>query len=85
MKPTLHKILPVMALSMVAQAAYAGNITDINVSVMPDQQRVIKIKFDRDVVQPTGFATASPARIALDFAGTGVQFAQGHCHLTILC
>ncbi len=77
MKPNFNKVLPVMALSMAAQAVFAGNITDINVSVLPDQQRVIKIKFDRDVVQPTGFATASPARIALDFAGTGVQFSQG--------
>ena len=76
MKPNFTKIMPLMAISMGLQAAYAGNITNINVSVLPDQQRVIKVKFDRDVKQPTGFVTASPSRIALDFAGTGVQSSQ---------
>lgn len=77
MKPNFKQVLPLVALGMSVQAAFAGNITDINVSVLPDQRRVVKIKFDRDVVQPTGMATSSPARIALDFAGTGVQFSQG--------
>ena len=76
MKPNFTKIMPLMAITMGLQAAYAGNITNINVSVLPDQQRVIKVKFDRDVKQPTGFVTASPSRIALDFAGTGVQSSQ---------
>ncbi|WP_314342206.1 type IV pilus secretin PilQ [Simonsiella muelleri] len=76
MKPNFTKIMPLMAISMGLQAAYAGNITNINVSILPDQQRVIKVKFDRDVKQPTGFVTASPSRIALDFAGTGVQASQ---------
>lgn len=77
MKPNFKQVLPLVALGMSVQAAFAGNITDINVSVLPDQRRVVKIKFDRDVVQPTGMATSSPARIALDFSGTGVQFSQG--------
>lgn len=76
MKPNFTKIMPLMAITMGLQAAYAGNITNINVSVLPDQQRVIKVKFDRDVKQPTGFVTASPSRIALDFTGTGVQSSQ---------
>lgn len=76
MKPNFTKIMPLMAISMGLQAAYAGNITNINVSILPDQQRVIKVKFDRDVKQPMGFVTASPSRIALDFAGTGVQASQ---------
>ena len=76
MKPNFTKIMPLMAITMGLQAAYAGNITNINVSVLPDQQRVIKVKFDRDVKQPTGFVTASPSRIALDFAGTCVQSSQ---------
>ena len=57
-------------------AAFAGNITDINVSSLPDNQKIIKIKFDKDVVSPSGFITTTPARIALDFPGTGIQLAQ---------
>lgn len=76
MKPNFTKLMPVLALNLAAHSAFAGNITDINVSVLPDQQRVIKVKFDKGVVEPTGFITANPARIALDFAGTDVRLSQ---------
>ena len=76
MKKNSLKALSVLSLSMVMQAAFAGNITDINVSVLPDQQRVIKLKFDSAPVEPTGFTTATPARIALDFPGTSVKVPQ---------
>lgn len=76
MKANLKKTIAALSLSMAIQAAFAGNITDINVSVLPDQQRVIKVKFDRDVVEPSGFITGSPARIVLDFPGTDVQLSQ---------
>ncbi len=58
------------------QMASAGNITDINVSTLSNNQKVIKIKFDKDVVQPSGFITTTPARIALDFPSTGIQLVQ---------
>ena len=76
MKPNFTKLMPVLALNLAAHSAFAGNITDINVSVLPDQQRVIKVKFDKGAVEPTGFITANPARIALDFAGTDVRLSQ---------
>lgn len=76
MKKNSLEALSVLSLSMVMQAAFAGNITDINVSVLPDQQRVIKLKFDSAPVEPTGFTTATPARIALDFPGTSVKVPQ---------
>lgn len=76
MKLTFKKAVPVLALSLAVQAAYAGNITDINVSVLPDQRRVIKVKFDRDVTKPSGFIYTTPSRIALDFAGTKIQLPQ---------
>jgi type IV pilus secretin pilQ len=76
MKTNSLKKLSVFGLGLMMQAAFAGNITDVNVSVLPDQQRVIKLKFDRDPVEPSGFITSSPARIALDFRNTGVKLAQ---------
>ncbi|WP_304333925.1 type IV pilus secretin PilQ [Conchiformibius steedae] len=76
MKLTFKKAVPVLALSLAVQAAYAGNITDINVSVLPDQRRVIKVKFDKDITKPSGFIYTTPSRIALDFAGTKIQLPQ---------
>ena len=40
---------------------------------LPDNQKIIKIRFDRDITSPTGFVTSTPARIALDFANTNIQ------------
>lgn len=78
MKANLKKTIAALSLSMAVQAALAGNITDINVSVLADQQRVIKVKFDRDVVEPSGFITGSPARIVLDFPSTDVRLSQNN-------
>ena len=76
MKQNSVKALSALALGLVLQTASAGNITAINVSVLPDSQRVVKIRFDKDAVEPSGFVTDSPARIALDFAGTNINMAQ---------
>lgn len=70
------KAVSAIGLSLALQAAFAGNITDINVSTLPNNQRIVKIKFDKDVVAPSGFVTTTPARISLDFPGTGAQVAQ---------
>ncbi|XXQ68793.1 type IV pilus secretin PilQ [Neisseriaceae bacterium B1] len=70
------KALSAIAFGLLLQAASAGNITDINVSVLPDKQRVVKVRFDKDVVEPSGFITATPARIALDFPSTDVNLQQ---------
>lgn len=73
---SMTKAMAVLGMSMAVQTAFAGNITDINVSTLPDNQKIIKIRFDRDVTSPKGFVTSTPARIALDFAGTNIQLAQ---------
>ena len=76
MKPITIKTLSAIGLGLAIQTAFAGNITDINVSTLPDNQKIIKIKFDRDVIAPTGLNAGSPSRIALDFPGTGVALGQ---------
>ena len=76
MKSNTIKTLSAIGLGLAVQAAFAGNITDINVSTLPDNQKIIKIKFDRDVIAPTGFNAGSPSRIALEFPGTGVALGQ---------
>lgn len=77
MKPISMKTISAISLGLAMQAsAFAGNITDINVSTLPNNQKIIKIKFDRDVVSPSGFVTNSPARIALDFPTTGLSLQQ---------
>ncbi|WP_416191280.1 type IV pilus secretin PilQ [Neisseria sp. CCUG12390] len=65
-----------LSIAMAVQTAFAGNITDINVSTLPDNQKIIKIRFDKDITSPTGFVTSTPARIALDFANTNIQLPQ---------
>lgn len=64
------------SVALAVQTAFAGNITDINVSTLPDNQKIIKIRFDKDVTTPHGFVTSTPARIALDFANTNIRLPQ---------
>ena len=68
----MTKFFASIGVAMAVQTAFAGNITDINVSTLPDSQKIIKIRFDRDVTNPSGFVTSAPARIALDFANTNI-------------
>lgn len=72
----MTKLFATLSMAMAVQTAFAGNITDINVSTLPDNQKIIKIRFDRDITSPTGFVTSTPARIALDFANTNIQLSQ---------
>lgn len=76
MKQNSIKVLSALALGLVLQGASAGSITGINVSVLPDNQRVVKVRFDKDAVEPSGFITGRPARIALDFPGTNINMRQ---------
>lgn len=76
MKINKLKYLTTLGLGLAIQSVFAGNITDINVSALPNNQKVIKIRFDRDMVKPNGFITTAPSRIALDFAGTGSSLSQ---------
>ena len=72
----MTKFFASIGVAMAVQTAFAGNITDINVSTLPDSQKIIKIRFDRDVTSPSGFVTSAPARIALDFANTTIRLPQ---------
>jgi len=76
MKKNSVKVLSALVAGLLAQVAYAGSITDIKVSVLPNKQRVIKFKFNKDAVEPTGFITSSPARITLDFSNTDLKVKQ---------
>ena len=76
MKKNSVKVLSALVAGLLAQVAYAGSITDIKVSVLPNKQRVIKFKFNKGAVEPTGFITSSPARITLDFANTDLKVKQ---------
>ena len=70
------KLLSGLSLGLMLQATWAGNITDIKVTSLTDSKKIVKIKFDRDVVEPKGFVTGSPPTIALDFGQTGINLAQ---------
>ncbi len=76
MKIKTISLLSTLSLGLLSQNIWAGNITAINLGSLPNQQRLIKIQFDEDVSLPRGFTTDSPARIALDFAKTGVSLPQ---------
>lgn len=72
----MTKLFAGFSVALAVQTAFAGNITDINVSTLPDNQKIIKIRFDKDVTTPHGFVTSTPARIALDFANTNICLPQ---------
>lgn len=77
MNTKLTKIISGLFVATAAfQTASAGNITDIKVSSLPNKQKIVKVSFDKEVVNPTGFVTSSPARIALDFEQTGISMDQ---------
>ncbi|EMT5510727.1 type IV pilus secretin PilQ [Neisseria gonorrhoeae] len=77
MNTKLTKIISGLFVATVAfQTASAGNITDIKVSSLPNKQKIVKVSFDKEIVNPTGFVTSSPARIALDFEQTGISMDQ---------
>ena len=76
MKIKKLQYLTALGMSLAMQGVLAGNITDINVSALPNNQKVIKIRFDRDMLKPSGFITTTPARIALDFPNTGANLNQ---------
>ncbi|WP_304674928.1 type IV pilus secretin PilQ [Neisseria blantyrii] len=77
MNTKLTKIISGLFVATAAfQTASAGNITDIKVSSLPNKQKIVKVSFDKEVVNPTDFITSSPARIALDFEQTGISMNQ---------
>lgn len=76
MKIKTIPILSTLGLGLLSQSLWAGNITAINIGSLQNQQRLIKIQFDKDVALPRGFTTEQPATIALDFPNTGTSMSQ---------
>lgn len=71
------KIFPILGMTLAVQAVFAGDITDINVSTLPNNQKIVKVKFDKDTVLPSNSMVNEPSsRIALDFPATGVTLPQ---------
>mgnify|MGYP002744567403 CR=1 FL=1 len=71
------KIFPILGMTLAVQSVFAGNITDINVSTLPNNQKIVKVKFDKDTVLPSNsMVNGSSSRVALDFPSTGVALPQ---------
>ena len=71
------KFFPILGMALAVQAVFAGNITDINVSTLPNNQKIVKVRFDKDTVLPSNSMINEPSsRIALDFPATGVILQQ---------
>ena len=71
------KIFPILGMTLAVQSVFAGNITDINVSTLPNNQKIVKVKFDKDTVLPSNSMVNGPSsRVALDFPSTGVVLPQ---------
>jgi len=49
------KIFPILGMTLAVQAVFAGDITDINVSTLPNNQKIVKVKFDKDTVYTIKF------------------------------
>ena len=71
------KVFPILGMLLAVQSVFAGNITDINVSALPNNQKIVKVKFDKDTILPINYiANESSSRIILDFPSTGVTLPQ---------
>lgn len=76
MKNITVKVLSGLGLSLLMSSVWAGTITDIQVSSLNADQKIIKIQFKGGVTLPQGFMTDTPPRVALDFGGTDLNVAQ---------
>ena len=71
------EVFPIFGMTLAVQSVFAGNITDINVSTLPNNQKIVKVKFDKDTVLPSNSMVNEPSsRVALDFPSTGVTLPQ---------
>ena len=71
------EVFPILGMTLAVQSVFAGNITDINVSTLPNNQKIVKVKFDNDTVLPSNSMVNEPSsRVALDFPSTGVTLPQ---------
>lgn len=71
------EVFPILGMTLAVQSVFAGNITDINVSTLPNNQKIVKVKFDKDTVLPSNsMVNELSSRVALDFPSTGVTLPQ---------
>ena len=68
-----NQVIPALGLGLIGQLALAGNITDINVSAFPNNQKIVKIKFDKGVVLPKASAVGGATQLAFDFPATACR------------
>lgn len=76
MKNASIKILSGSVLSVLLSQAWAGTITDIKVSSLSADQKVVKIQFKDDVAIPKDTISSQPPQLALDFGGTSLKLPQ---------
>ena len=77
LKSTLLQNLLGIALLLFSGLLLAeSKLTDIKVAALPDDQVEIVLEFDSAPGEPLSFTTDNPARIALDFADTGIALKQ---------
>lgn len=76
MKNASIKILSGSVLSLLLSQAWAGTITDIKVSSLSADQKVVKIQFKDDVAIPKDSITNQPPQLSLDFSGTSLKVPQ---------
>ncbi len=76
MKNNTVKVLSAIGLAAACQSAFAGAITDIKVTSLSDNQKIIKIKFDRDLVEPKGFLSQNDSALVLDFSNSSARLPQ---------
>ena len=64
----MTKLFAGFSVALAVQTAFAGQYYRYQRFHFACNQKIIKIRFDKDVTTPHGFVTSTPARIALDFA-----------------
>lgn len=86
MNTKLTKIISGLFVATAAfQTASAGNITDIKVSSLPNKQKIVKVSFDKEIVNPTGFVTSSPAASPWTLNKPAFPWINRYSNMPILC
>lgn len=74
LKSIISMLIFALSLLIFSNVAFAENqLSDIKVSSLPDDQVEITLEFSSTPAEPLAFTTDNPARIAFDFADTGLS------------
>ncbi|WP_092389512.1 type IV pilus secretin PilQ family protein [Halopseudomonas salegens] len=74
--PLTRKITMAAMLLLLTPAALAANLKNLDVASLPGERIELKLTFDEQVSDPTGYTIEQPARIALDFPGVSNQLSE---------